>query len=461
MDESKPPESPPKVPVTPAKRLLARLAAPLSSLVDGVPVVASLNKWLKEHLGTSLYRNAYYLMVGAAVNSGFTFVFWIVAARFYPAAEVGLATAAIAALGLLSSISDLGLGVALIRYLPGANNRGNSMINTCYTISSLTSVVITAVFLAGLGTWSPELMPVRQHPVFFASFLGFAVIWTLDPQIDNTYIATRSTKFVLAKATILSSLRLGLIVLFAAILDGAFAIFAAASLALLAVTLLNVLVFVRRAQPGYHPWPTIKKDIVHTMWRYAGVNYIARLLLVTAPLILTLMVVNILGAEMNAYFYIPWSIASVLMMVPASIFNSLFAEGSHDEESVKSNVRKSLKLMALILLPIVLVVLAVADKLLLIFGSDYSHHGAVVLRISAVSTFAYGINYLYITLGRIKGATGSILAVSAAMTTLSLGLSGFLMLRMDDLAGAAVGWLAGQGIVALAVAVLLVRGTRS
>jgi len=460
MDEKNPLQSPPKAPEAPRKSRFARLAARVDSLGGRIIGVASISTWLKQHIGTSLYRNAYYLMAGAAVNSAFTFGFWAAATHYYPADDVGLATAAIAALGLLSSISDLGLGVGLVRFLPGAHDRGNSMVNTCFTLSSLASLVTAAVFLAGLGIWSKELLPIRQHPLFLAAFLSFAAIWTLDPQIDNVFVARRSTKFTLVKVTILSFLRLVLILVFAAIISGPIAIFAAAGLALLAVTLLNLLVLVPRVQPGYRPFPMVKRDIVGMMWQYVGANYIARTLSVASPLVLTLMVANVLGTKMNAYFSIPWQISSVMMMVPSSIFASLFAEGSNDEGSMRSNIRKSLKLMVMILIPIVLLILAIGDKLLLVFGRDYSEHGATFLRISVLTSFAYGMNYLYITIGRVKKETGKILAASAAMSALSLGLSGLLMSRMG-LTGVALGWLAGQSIVALAVTIPILRQTRS
>ena len=68
----------------------------------------------------SLYLNAIYLMLNSVMYALTGFFFWIVAARLYPPEVVGLASSAIAAIGLLSLLSTLGLDYGLFRFLPAA-----------------------------------------------------------------------------------------------------------------------------------------------------------------------------------------------------------------------------------------------------------------------------------------------------------------------------------------------------
>ena len=187
---------------------------------------------------------------------------------------------------------------------------------------------------------------------------------------------------------------------------------------------------------------------------YSRGNYIARIFLESTSLILPLMVINILGAEMSAYFYIAWSVTAIITVIPTSIFNSLFAEGSNDEETLLANTKKSLKLLLLLLLPTILTLLVIADKVLLLFGQAYSQNGALLLRIIAVSIIPYSINYLYITIARVKMDTRGVVKVSAAITCLTLVPCYFLMLNMG-LPGIGIGWLAGQSIVATPIALHL------
>ena len=52
-------------------------------------------------------------------------------------------------------------------------------------------------------------------------------------------------------------------------------------------------------------------------------------------MILPIMVLNVLGAEQAAYYYIAYAIAALLFMIPSAISMSLFVEGSHGEEGVE------------------------------------------------------------------------------------------------------------------------------
>jgi O-antigen/teichoic acid export membrane protein len=168
------------------------------------------------------------------------------------------------------------------------------------------------------------------------------------------------------------------------------------------------------------------------------------------------MVLNTLGTEMNAYFYIAWMGAAVFQIIPSSIFNALFAEGSNDEVSIRTYTTKSLKLTFLLLLPLTLLILTIAEKLLLLFGQAYADNAALLLRIAAVAVIPWGINYLYISIERVRKNIKGIVTVTAAATCLSLGSSYLLMLRMG-LVGVGIGYAAGQTIVALSVVIHLWR----
>ena len=408
-------------------------------------------KELKQHLNDPLFKNSYYQMASAAVTSVLGFIFWIVAVRYFETAAVGLASAIIAALGLLSLFSNLGLGIGLIRFLPGARGKGNSMINTCFTLSGLASMVIALIFLAGLEFWSPALLPVFQHPVFFAAFIVFAIVWALNPLISCAFLAKRSTEFTFIQNALASFLKLALIIPFAVFFNSAFGIFASAGVAMSVALLIAIFWFLPKVQQGYFPLCIVRREVLNEISHYSGGNYVARISLQSSPLVLPLMVINILGAEMSAYFYIAWSITAILIVIPTSIFNSLFAEGSNEEETLQVNTKKSLKLFLLLLLPAILVVLVIADKVLLLFGQAYSQNGALLLRIIAVSIIPYSVNYLYITIARVKMDISGVIKVSAAITCLTLGLCYFLMLNMG-LPGIGLGWLAGHSIVATPVA---------
>lgn len=411
---------------------------------------------LRSLYGVSLYRNAFNLMAGMAITSMMGFFFWIMAARFYPVEAVGVGSAAIAALGLLAILSELGLGVTMVRFLPGADNQGNDIINNCFTMNGLASMAIALIFLAGLHIWSPALLSIRQHPIVFAAFIVFTVGAGLQPLVHHAFMAKLNTRLIVIKAAIDATSRIALGVIFAGFLSDAFGILAATGLATAIGILVAVFLLLPSVQKGYRLRPKLTRVILNKVSGYAVGNYVPGVLLQIAPLALPLMVLNLLGAEMNAYFYIAWTVAVAFRVIPSSAFNSLFAEGSNDEGSLRTNVAKSLKLMLLLLLPLTLLVLIAGEWLLQLFGQTYADNAAVVLRIVIVAVIPYGINYLYISIERVRKNLRGIVATTAAATCLSLGLS-YLLMRSMGVAGAGVGYAAGQTIVAVAVGINLWR----
>jgi O-antigen/teichoic acid export membrane protein len=411
---------------------------------------------LKSLYGVSLYRNAVYLVVGTAVISITAFVFWIIAARFYPAEAVGLGSAAVSALGLLALFSDLGLGIGLVRFLPDAGKDGNDMVNSCFTLNGLASVAAALVFLAGLRFWSPALLVVRQHPIFFTAFVASAVATALQVLAGDVFLAKLNTKLMAIANAIAGSLKIALVLVFSAFFMNAFGIFVSIGLATAIGFLFAALWFLPKVQNEYHPFPKIEKMALDKLRHYATGNYVAKILLQITPYVLPLMVLNTLGTEMNAYFYIAWMGAAVFQIIPSSIFNALFAEGSNDEVSIRTYTTKSLKLTFLLLLPLTLLILTIAEKLLLLFGQAYADNAALLLRIAAVAVIPWGINYLYISIERVRKNIKGIVTVTAAATCLSLGSSYLLMLRMG-LVGVGIGYAAGQTIVALSVVIHLWR----
>lgn len=113
------------------------------------------------------------------------------------------------------------------------------------------------------------------------------------------------------------------------------------------------------------------------------------------------MVVNLLGPEQSAYFYIAWTISTLLVAISVAISTSLFAEGSHFEDKLRENVIKSVKFTFLLLVPAVILLVLVGKWLLLAFGQSYSANGLKLLRILIISSLPLGINYIYTSILRV------------------------------------------------------------
>jgi O-antigen/teichoic acid export membrane protein len=135
---------------------------------------------------------------------------------------------------------------------------------------------------------------------------------------------------------------------------------------------------------------------------------------------------------------------------------SLFAEGSYEEEKLGLNVRRSLKLILLILVPTVILALAFADKLLLAFGSPYSESATTLLRILILSTLPLAVNTVYLFVKRVEKKLNILIAVYAFIAVITLALT-YILLPTMGITGAGIAWLSSNGVVAVVIATSFIK----
>ena len=429
-----------------------QISAMWNLLGDIIGIVTSRER-LKQKLSVSLYRNAIYLMIGTAINSIFGLAFWVVATRWlYEPEDVGLASAVMSAIMLLGLFATLGLDYAVIRFLPNSGEKTNAMVNTCLSIGGLTSIIMALIFMAGLGLWSPALLFLRQNPVYIISFIVFTMCYTIYLIQSRTFIAMRRADFSLAQNIVFNLLRFPFLFILA-VFSTVFGIYASWGIGLMVALVIGALVFQPRVKPGYRPVPQIERQVVNELIPYSFANYISALLWSAPGFILPVMVVNLAGAEANAYFFIAWAIAGVLFAVPVGITFSLFAEGSHDEKKLGADTRRSLILILVILIPGILLSILLGHEVLSFFSPVYAENATRVLWVLALSAVPLSLNYIYSGVKRVEMKMESVICLNAFITITTIALSWILLPRMGIM-GAGVAWLASQSIAALVVIVL-------
>jgi len=404
-----------------------------------------------------LYENAFYLILSTAVMNVLGFLYWFIAARLYSDEDVGLVSAVIAAAGILSILSEFGLGISLIRFLPlSEGEKGNEMINSCINVCTYASLVLTVIFIAGLDLWSPSLISVRRNIMFLIFFLIFTPTTTLNSLTNHIFVAKRAARFELIANAIRRPLSILLVVIFAFVFNSAYGLFVSSSFSLLFGIILTIVVFIPKVQKDYRFSFSIKTKYIKEMYSYSAGNYITKVFLQLPSHIFPVMVANILGPQQNAYFSMVWWTVSIINVLTTSISNSMFAEGSYQEKTFRKDASRALKMTIFALVLIVLLFLIISDKLLLLFGRSYSENGATLLRIMSLSVIPWSINYIYITIGRIEKSIGNLIKVSVASAVTTVGFGYFMILKMG-LNGAGFGWALGQTIVAIPTAFYVFR----
>ena len=140
-------------------------------------------------------------------------------------------------------------------------------------------------------------------------------------------------------------------------------------------------------------------------------------------------------------------IAMLLFAIPQQASQSLFAEGSNVEEKVAENVKKAIKFILLLLLPAIVFILIFGDKLLLLFGTEYSVEGFRLLQILAVSALPFAVNGIYISVKKIRKEINMIVLVYGIVAFVTLEGS-YLLLESIGLIGVGYAWILGNVITA-------------
>lgn len=408
---------------------------------------------------STLYNNAFYLMLNHITNSILGFIFWNIMARYFSPEQVGIGSALVAASGLLAILANMGLGACLIRFIPDSGENAGNLINNSFTLVGLVAVLSTFGFLVNIKYLSPELSFINENLFLSIMFLIFTISTSLSTLTDNSLVAGRAAIYIFFKNIIISMIKLPLPIFVFASLNG-FGIFAGSGAAFLIGTILAWLLFLPRIYIKYFPRLVLEKKIIQDMLPYSFANYISNLLTFAPQYIFPLMVLNVLGAKESAYLWIAWMMAMVLAIIPSGVAQALFAEGAHNQCTLSNNGRRALKLSLLFSIPAVGAMFLMGRWLLHFFGPGYADYGTVVARYLSLAIIPQCINIIYITINQVKKRLFLIVIQTGAIAFISLGL-GWLLLNRIGLPGVGLAYILAHLIVAMVVILPLMREINS
>ncbi len=403
-------------------------------------------KILKLHRD-SLFRNSFYLMLATAVMAGFGFFFWLISARLFTIENIGLATTLISVMNLIATLSLIGFDATFVRFLP-KSDKPNDELNTGMILVGISAFILSGMFIIFVKALSPSLNFIQDNFLISASFVVFCVMTALNILTDSFFLAKRQTKFTLIINTIFSAVKM--LLPFAFIGWGAIGIFTAAALGQTVGFLLSVYVMVWKFD--YHPRLTIKMDALKRVWKYSTSNYIAGIFSLLPMTLLPLIITNRLSPSDAGYFYIVMMIANLLYVIPRSTTSSLFAESSNSEHTLDANVKKSIKIISLLLIPAIIVLFFGARPIMLIFGKSYAIGGVNFLRFVVLAGIAVSANNIFGSIFQFRKNLRSIVLFNIIFATATITLS-YALLPLG-LTGIGIAWLVGNSIAGLSAFIL-------
>lgn len=406
-------------------------------------ITKQLQRHIKSLHADSFQRNAVYLMINSVMCSILGFIFWIIAAKYYTPSEIGLASTLISTSTLLSVVANLGLGIGIIKYLPPLKKNSNNLINSFTTVAGSTSVIVSIIFLGLIRIFSQEMDFLNNSYLYQLMFIVVTLCFVIGSIQESVFVAERKSGY-----SILKNLIMGSRFLYPAffVTFGTIGIFSSYGIAYILSILVTTFFLLPHAIKGYIPKIHVDKLLIKDSLNYSIGNYIAGFFELAPGLMLPFIITNMISSESTAYFYIAWTVSSVLYIIPKSIATSLFAEGSNGKEKFNQEIKKSLKLVSILLLPAIVVVFIAGDKILFAFGESYSKNSIELLRILVISSLPLAVNTIIISIWRVKKRINNIIITNASIAIATI-IIGYLMAPYIGVTGFGLAWLFSQIII--------------
>lgn len=417
----------------PAHRLAARLAA-------------------TRH--TSVYRNSYALILTTVVNAALGLLFWVAAARLFPADVVGLGSGGISAMQLVATIGWVGLIFTLMRYVPIAGRFRRRLIVGVYAAGVLAATPLAIVFVLWLA--DPfDVAYVSSDVLAGAVFCVAVAAWVVFTLQDSALISLRRSSVVTVENLLYGLLKLVLLVGLS-FLDEPWVLLGVwAGSTLLFVAAVNR--YITRdplMRDTADPPPTLNRASVA---RFSLGHTAAATVAIVPDYLVPLLVIHYLGPAANAYYYAAWSVSLSARALAVNVTDALMVEAAYGQESFARLLRKLARLFGLILVPTMAVLVLAADPIMHIFGAGYAERGAPVLRLFALGLAPFTIVTLALALDRVRERFADALIITAVGTIATVGLD-ILWIPDHGPKGAALAWLCGQSLAAVVAARTLWHG---
>ncbi|HEY3312585.1 MAG TPA: lipopolysaccharide biosynthesis protein [Anaerolineales bacterium] len=393
----------------------------------------------------SLVTNAGYLMGISIVNAFVGFLFWGSAAHLYSPENVGFSSAMISAALLACGLTDFGMSIGLIRFLPETQTPFK-FLNTIFTFEVVTSVFAGVLYLAGISVWSPALASVRNNKIHVACFLCFVIFFTLGSLANRAFIARRKSLYALFFNFISNGGRLIFVILLVSF--GSTGIFGSLTIAFVLATSVSFFYLLPKIEPGYRLRPTLDWSVLRTILPYSLGNFIVGLLFMISQRFLPLLVIEKLGPASSGHFYIAWMIGEFLASPTTALSDATFAEGSNSPERLNTHLLRSAKIGLGITVPAAVIIFIGSPFILNLFGTTYAEEATSLLKWMAIAAPLSIIAGLFITSLRVRKRTKQLILVGAIPATITLGFS-YGQISNLGITAVGIGWFIGMSLTAL------------
>jgi O-antigen/teichoic acid export membrane protein len=394
----------------------------------------------RQYLVDPLYRQSFFLPASTGAAAGTGLLFWVVAAHRQRPDVLGVAAGLVAANSFLSYLTSFALPYAMLRF-GGPNRPVSSVLNASLVVSGAASLLAAFAFAAVAPLTTPALAHELRSPADIVLFGLAGVGAAASVLLDNVLAARRKAAVVLVRNGVAGALKL--VPLAVPGLD-ARSLYLAATMPAL-VTAVAVLLVMPVLVAGYRLRELAVTPAVREVAAFAVRAFPGSLLSGAPQFALPLLAVSVLAASEYAFFYVAWSIAQILYLVPSVVSNITLSEGG--SAPVRELVARSRRLCLALVAPACLAGVLLTGVVLGWYGTAYASGAGLALRLMLLAAVPWTIVILAQTRLRIEHRFPALTVLTGVFCLASLVLP-VAAAPAFAVPGMAVGWLVAVGLTA-------------
>lgn len=356
---------------------------------------------IRDALEGPIVRNAAALYGTTIVTSILGFVYWFVAARLAPAAAVGTASAIQSAAQFLGIFCVIGLNTMLISELAADKSQARSLMLTAAAGVGVVAYIISAGVGVGLASISTTLREGLNGPGDILIFAVLSALTTVLVLLDDSCIGLLRGDLQLRRNAVFAVSKLALLPMLIwiwATQSGTELVIA--WLAGLAISLVTLAVQLFKLTSGQSS--RLDFERIFAKRRLVMGHHWLNLSIQSPRLILPVLVAVIVGPKANAAFTAAFLVVSFVNVIPSQLSTVLFALAPGDEEDLRIQVRKTMRICLVISVATAPFFVIFAGLILRIFGHDYVSATAA-LAILGFATYPQTIKAHYVAIARVRG----------------------------------------------------------
>ncbi len=425
-----------------------------SSSPGAQPAHKRLFAMLMRHVQDPLHRSTYLLTANLTVTLVSGVLFWIVASHVLTAAQVGTATAFIAPTTFLTMAFLLGANHGVLRFAREIESDPRLLFALIWisAIASGLGGLVGAALLTVTGLIRPAAGSLLASMLLYALLVASGTVWSV---CEAAFIALRAPGKMLVRNLGLGVVRISLLVPFIAL--GEWGLVTAFAIGMVLASSLSIFLIVNHMGASWRALATLRHPGIKRMMSFSLPNHLANLLASVPLIALPLIVLNVLGAEVNGYFYVAWTVSAALRSLLTAASATLLAEGARDHSRVGGRMGQSMLFLAGAVSAAAIPMVILPQLFLFPFGSAYVSSNMLALPLLALSMLPPVLTTVFVARERIRQRVKWILLLSALSGVLGAGMP-YLGAVSGGYSGFVAWYLASQCLIGLMVVPSLLAG---